>query len=53
MTAKYAVQIGMETSIWAGMALESSLFGLLFSTEDVVEGVTAFLEKRKPRFKGR
>ncbi len=53
MAAKYAIQIGMETSIWTGMALESSLFGLLFSTEDVIEGVTAFLEKRKPKFKGR
>ncbi|ALL00473.1 putative 3-hydroxyacyl-CoA dehydrogenase [Pyrodictium delaneyi] len=53
MAAKYAIQIGMETNIWTGMALESSLFGLLFSTDDVVEGVTAFLEKRKPKFKGR
>ncbi len=53
MAAKYAIQIGMETNIWSGMALESSLFGLLFSTEDVIEGVTAFLEKRKPKFKGR
>ena len=53
MAAKYAIQMGLETNIWTGMALESSLFGLLFSTDDVVEGVTAFLEKRKPKFKGR
>ena len=53
MAAKYAIEYGAESSIWAGLALEASLFGILFSTEDVVEGVTAFLEKRRPKFKGR
>ena len=53
MAAKYAVEYGLESNIWAGLALEAHLFGLLFSTEDVIEGVTAFLEKRKPKFKGR
>ncbi|MEB3862390.1 MAG: 3-hydroxyacyl-CoA dehydrogenase/enoyl-CoA hydratase family protein [Desulfurococcales archaeon] len=51
--AKYAIEMGMETNIWTGLELEASLFALLFSTEDVIEGVTAFLEKRKPKFKGR
>ncbi|MCE4624616.1 MAG: 3-hydroxyacyl-CoA dehydrogenase/enoyl-CoA hydratase family protein [Desulfurococcales archaeon] len=53
MAAKYAIEYGLESNIWAGLALEAHLFGLLFSTEDVIEGVTAFLEKRKPKFKGR
>ena len=53
MTAKYAINYGLETNIWSGLAYESSLFGLLFSTEDVIEGVSAFLEKRKPKFKGK
>lgn len=53
MAAKYAINLGMETNIWTGLNLEASLFSLLFSTEDVIEGVTAFFEKRKPRFKGK
>ncbi len=52
MLAKYAVNYGLESNIWTGLALESSSFGLLFSTEDVAEGVSAFFEKRKPKFKG-
>jgi enoyl-CoA hydratase len=33
--------------------LEARLFGELFSTQDKVEGVTAFIEKRKPVFQGK
>lgn len=53
MAAKYAINFGLESNIWTGLAYESSLFGLLFSTDDVIEGVSAFLEKRKPKFKGK
>ncbi len=53
MAAKLAVDMGLEAGLWPGLAMESQLFGILFSTEDVVEGVTAFLEKRRPKFKGK
>jgi len=53
LAAKYAIQFGIEGDIWRGEAVESALFGLTFSTEDFIEGVTAFMEKRKPKFKGK
>jgi len=44
---------GMEMSLDDGLALESNLFGLLAATDDMREGMTAFLEKRKAEFRGR
>ena len=44
---------GMEMSVDDGLALESNLFGLLAATEDMREGMSAFLEKRAANFKGR
>jgi enoyl-CoA hydratase len=44
---------GMEMSLDDGLALESNLFGLLAATDDMREGMTAFLEKRKADFHGR
>jgi enoyl-CoA hydratase len=44
---------GMEMSVDDGLALESNLFGLLAATDDMREGMSAFLEKRKADFKGR
>jgi enoyl-CoA hydratase len=44
---------GLEMPIDAGLELESTYFGLLGGTEDMHEGLKAFLEKRKPDFRGR
>lgn len=48
-----AVNRGLEMSLEDGIAYESNLFGLVFSTEDMLEGTKAFLEKRKAEFKGK
>jgi enoyl-CoA hydratase len=44
---------GLEMDLDDGLALESNLFGLLAATEDMREGMTAFLEKRAAEFKGK
>jgi len=46
------VDAGLETSLDQALLLEASYFGLLSATEDMREGTKAFLEKRKPHFKG-
>ena len=48
-----AVNRGLEMSFAEASAFEASLFGLVTATEDMREGTAAFLEKRKPAFKGR
>jgi len=48
-----SVDHGWDASLRDGLTLESSLFGLLATTGDMREGMTAFLEKREPRFTGR
>jgi enoyl-CoA hydratase len=48
-----AVTRGIEMSVEDGLELEARLFSELFATEDVREGTRAFLEKRKPVFRGR
>jgi len=44
---------GEERSFEEGMALEAKTFGRLWETVDRQEGLRAFLEKRKPDFRGR
>jgi enoyl-CoA hydratase len=51
--AKEAVNAAYEMSLTDALAHERRLFYLLFSSEDQKEGMTAFLEKRTPDFKGR
>jgi enoyl-CoA hydratase len=48
-----AVMIGSEMPLEAGLSFEATLFGLLASTEDMKEGMGAFLEKRSAEFKGK
>lgn len=48
-----AVTQGNQLPLVEGLALESKLFASLFATEDVREGTSAFLEKRKAVFKGK
>jgi len=44
---------GLRGSLEEGLKLEAELFGELCETEDMKEGLTAFLEKRRPKFKDR
>lgn len=48
-----AVNLGVEMPLDQGQSVESILFGLVASTEDMREGTKAFLEKRKAKFQGR
>jgi enoyl-CoA hydratase len=48
----HAVNRGLESELESGLALEAALFGTCFSTKDMKEGTTAFLEKRPAKFTG-
>ncbi len=51
--AKQAVLVAEETALAQGLARERELFERAMATEDRVEGMSAFLEKREPDFRGR
>jgi enoyl-CoA hydratase len=51
--AMEAIRRGLEMPLAEGQLLEATLFGLCAATEDMKEGMTAFLEKRPAKFSGR
>lgn len=52
-TMKAMVHFGMEASLAGALMLEKYAQGALVQTEDKIEGISAFLDKRDPNFKGR
>jgi enoyl-CoA hydratase len=50
--AKYAINHGIETDLATGLAIESNAYWVTIPTEDRLEGLAAFREKRKPVYKG-
>lgn len=51
--AKAAVNSAWQTTLATGLDMEMQNFSLSFATEDQKEGMSAFIEKRKPQFKGK
>ena len=51
--AKYAINYGIEADLHTGLALESNAYWVTIPTEDRLEGLAAFREKRKPQYKGK
>ena len=50
--AKYAINYGLETDLNTGLAIESNAYWVTIPTQDRLEGLAAFREKRKPVYKG-
>jgi len=51
--AKYAINYGLETDLHTGLGIESNAYWTVIPTEDRLEGLAAFKEKRKPVYKGK
>ncbi len=51
--AKYAINHGLETDLNTGLAIESNAYWVCIPTEDRLEGLAAFREKRRPNYKGK
>jgi enoyl-CoA hydratase len=51
--AKHAIQVGLDVDLASGLRYEAEAFAVSFASEDRAEGMGAFLEKRKPAFRGR
>jgi enoyl-CoA hydratase/carnithine racemase len=51
--AKHAINHGLETDLATGLAIESAAYWVTIPTEDRLEGLAAFREKRKPVYKGK
>ena len=51
--AKYAINYGLETDLHTGLGIESNAYWVTIPTEDRLEGLAAFREKRKPVYKGK
>jgi enoyl-CoA hydratase/carnithine racemase len=51
--AKYAINYGLETDLHTGLAMESNAYWVTIPTQDRLEGLAAFKEKRKPVYHGK
>ena len=51
--AKFAIKQGMKTDLATGLTIERKAYEITIPTEDRIEALTAFAEKRTPEFKGK
>jgi len=51
--AKFAINKGLDVDLYSGLAIEASAYEVCIPTEDRLEGLKAFREKRKPLYRGR